>query len=46
MLKSFFEWLISTIPIHNWVLLLMLLGLIASIAFALKNSERKHIKGE
>lgn len=44
MFKSLFEWLTSTQPIHNWLLLIMLLGLIVSGSKASKNAVKN--KGE
>lgn len=32
MLKSFLNWLVQTNPMHNWVLILILLGMLCCVA--------------
>ncbi len=37
MLKGFVDWLLTTEPVSHWILILILLGMIAGIALAIKN---------
>ncbi len=37
MLKGFIDWLLTSEPVSRWILILMLLGIVAGIAFAIKN---------
>ena len=41
MFKSIFEWLLNIHAVSNWLLLIVLLCLTASIAFAVKGREKQ-----
>ena len=44
MLKSIVDWLITTHTISNWLLLVVLLCLTASVAFAVKGREKQWLQ--
>ncbi len=46
MFKSVLDWLTGFEPINRWVLILILAGMVAAIAFALKNASKKIPEGE
>ena len=46
MFKSFVDWLVSSHPVSNWVILIILFGLIVSFALSLKCVRNNTSKGE
>ena len=42
MFKSFFDWLVTTHPIANWIILIMLLALLADMAFLMNYLREKN----